>query len=406
MYRPRAKRTAAEGEAIKKCRILRRNGGIDMKKIAAVITAMAMMTGLTAFAEEMASEYKYDENGKITAYYGDENVVVPSETGGAKITEIGDKVFFDLDISYVFINEGIEKIGTSAFEGSNLYGADMPSTLKSVSDRAFANCEYLEEMYFSSSDTEFGKDAFAGTKFIKFFFPCSSDFDALSGKIKSAKGDENYGLGASHNLAEDEMDGDVLTCIDCGQHFDRGGTMPFEDVSPEDWFGSYVYMAYVAGILNGKSETAFDPSAGLTCGETAKIAASIYALREGVEDFPEDGNNWYDKYVNYCYNNGILEEHVVFDWNAPATRAQVAYLFSRCDSRPYTINEVPLTDIPDVHDTTPFAYEILDLYNRGIAAGSDEQYTFHPDSNIMRSEAAALVARLLYREMRIELPKG
>ena len=47
-----------------------------MKKITAVITAIAMMAGLTAFAEETASEYKYDENGKITAYYGRENVVV------------------------------------------------------------------------------------------------------------------------------------------------------------------------------------------------------------------------------------------------------------------------------------------------------------------------------------------
>ena len=92
--------------------------------------------------------------------------------------------------------------------------------------------------------------------------------------------------------------------------------------------------------------------------------------------------------------------------NKNATRAQMAYLFSRCDTEPYYINEVPLTDIPDVDETTPFAYEILDLYNKGIAVGSNEYYAFYPDSEVKRSEAAALISRILCRDMRIELPKG
>ena len=96
----------------------------------------------------------------------------------------------------------------------------------------------------------------------------------------------------------------------------------------------------------------------------------------------------------------------MFDWNANATRGQMAYLFSRCDTNPYYINDVPLTDIPDVYDTTPFAYEILDLYNKGIAVGSDEYMTFYPDSQVKRSEAAALISRILCYDMRIELPKG
>ena len=70
------------------------------------------------------------------------------------------------------------------------------------------------------------------------------------------------------------------------------------------------------------------------------------------------------------------------------------------------INEVPLTDIPDVYDTTPFAYEILDLYNKGIAVGSDEYMNYYPDSQVKRSEAAALISRILCHELRIELPKG
>ena len=118
------------------------------------------------------------------------------------------------------------------------------------------------------------------------------------------------------------------------------------------------------------------------------------------------GENWYDVYVDYCYDKAILEDYIIFDWEENSTRAQMAYLFSRCDVNPYFINDVPITDIPDVYDTTPFAYEILDLYNKGVAVGSDEYMAFYPDSQVNRSEAAALISRILCYDMRIELPKG
>ena len=85
----------------------------------------------------------------------------------------------------------------------------------------------------------------------------------------------------------------------------------------------------------------------------------------------------------------------------------MAYMFSRCDTEPYEINpDVPLTDIPDVYDTTAFAYEILDLYRRGIAVGSDEYMTFYPNEQVKRSEAAAFIARILCYDMRIGLSKS
>lgn len=85
----------------------------------------------------------------------------------------------------------------------------------------------------------------------------------------------------------------------------------------------------------------------------------------------------------------------------------MAYIFARADISDYVPNpDVPLTDIPDIHDITPYAYEILDLYRKGIAAGSDSNYTFHPDNRIKRSEVSALVSRMIITDMRIDLPKG
>ena len=144
----------------------------------------------------------------------------------------------------------------------------------------------------------------------------------------------------------------------------------------------------------GKSKTIFDPDAGMTCAEAVKIAASIHMIFN-ESSLPTPEGRWYQQYVDYCYENGIIEKSAVFDWEENITRAQMAYIFANCD--PFddwyvNINDVPITDIPDVSGTTPFAYQILELYNKGIAVG-DESMSFYPNDSIKRCEAAAIVSR-------------
>lgn len=143
----------------------------------------------------------------------------------------------------------------------------------------------------------------------------------------------------------------------------------------------------------------------MTCAEAVKLASLIHSLQTDGELIEESGKNWYDAYVSYCNKVGIIEEDVSLSWEEPITRGEMAYLFSRCDIYPDYINEVPLTDIPDVDEKTPFAVEIHDLYNKGVAVG-DEYMAFKPDSPVKRSEAVSFISRIVGWEMRIELPKG
>ena len=199
-----------------------------------------------------------------------------------------------------------------------------------------------------------------------------------------------------------------VKCSACGyteQYLWEG--LPFNDVAEDAWYYDYVMSAYLNNIINGKSETVFDPDASMTCAEAVKIAASIHLIFSDSELDASDGP-WYHQYVDYCYDNGIIEESVVFDWEKEITRAEMAYIFANCD--PFDewyadINDVPITDIPDVSANTPFAYQILVLYNKGIAVG-DESMSFHPNENIKRCEAAAIVSRIIDFNERIELPKG
>lgn len=391
------------------------------KALSSLLASIMLLTGLTAFAEPKAYElsngvFEYTSDGVVKAYYGGEVVSIPAEIDGTAVREIGDMLCFDLGISTVYTEAGIEKIGQSAFEGCNAVYADIASTVHTVGDRAFANCENLANVVLNSDQVAFGYDVFMGTGYIDFTVPCTSDTEMLNEKISDAKGDNNFGISKMHtaltqSMTEKDIFGEnMFYCEACGfkgSKYMEDITLPFADVSADAWYYPYVSTAYSFGILNGKSDTVFDPNAGLTCAEAAKIAACIHACQSGADgQFPSSGERWYDTYVDYCYENGILEKYVVFDWDTNATRAQMAYLFSRCDRKPYYINEVPLTDIPDVYDTTPFAYEILDLYNKGIATGSNEYYAYYPDSEVKRSEAATLISRILCWDMRTELPKG
>ena len=58
------------------------------------------------------------------------------------------------------------------------------------------------------------------------------------------------------------------------------------------------------------------------------------------------------------------------------------------------LNDVPDGSIPDVPMTHEYADDIYTLYRLGVLSGSDSERSFLPDSNIKRSEVAAILCRL------------
>lgn len=194
-------------------------------------------------------------------------------------------------------------------------------------------------------------------------------------------------------------------------------SLPFTDVAKDAWYYPYIAVAYDYSIISGKSKDSFDPDAGITCAEAAKIAACIHNYQTGEkENFAQEGAayfgaNWYDIYVDYCRRNLIIAEDAVFDWNKNATKAEIAYMLSRCDALPYytkdvvgDIYDISFDDIPDVDKSTPYAVEIWKLYNRGIAEGDSKDHRFYPNSEVKRSEAAVMISKTLCQNMRTKQP--
>lgn len=383
-----------------------------MKRIFSFLMATVIVLGsmCTVSAEAiMLSDFEITADGEITAYFGDESVVVPEKVDGIPVTKIGDKTFFDIGIADVYLPEGLKEIGKSAFEGSNITSVDIPSTVSYIGDRAFANCVGLITVFAKiDENTVIGEDAFSGVGHVIFFIDCDVDTRTIERKLLQAKGNErDFEVEIRHVSPRNDDEG-FIVCDACGySEVYEYDTLPFTDVSQDSWYYDYVKTAYDNRIINGKSETIFDPDATMTCAEAIKIAACINELF--FEPIPEYVSGpWYQPYVDYAYDQGIIAYYMDFDWEKPITRAEMAYIFSHCDPHDdwfTNINDVPLNDIPDVNDLTPFVYEIIKLYNKGIVVG-DENMNFYPNDNIKRCEAAAIVSRIMDWNSRIELPKG
>ena len=116
------------------------------------------------------------------------------------------------------------------------------------------------------------------------------------------------------------------------------------------------------------------------------------------------GEKWYDMYVDYAIENGIFDlyDFSEKDFGKNITRSQLCDLFASALPNEYynAINDIK--GIPDVLHDDENADVYLMLYNAGVILGSDKEGTFNRDSDIKRSEAAAIINRAALPENRVK----
>jgi len=170
----------------------------------------------------------------------------------------------------------------------------------------------------------------------------------------------------------------------------------FTDVKPADWFAANVETVYELGLMNGKGGSKFDPNGDVTIAELITIAARLHSIyHTGSDTFPAT-NPWYKTYVDYADRVGILPPGDG-DLNVPAIRWHVSLILANAlpESELPAINQVEDNAIPDVKVTKYGADAIYKFYRAGIMTGSDTRGTFNSNSNVKRSEVAAVVSRLV-----------
>ena len=174
----------------------------------------------------------------------------------------------------------------------------------------------------------------------------------------------------------------------------------FADIDAGYWAASSVKLCYEYGLMKGASATAFNPKGDLTVAEAIVMADRIHEIYHTGKSTLANGDPWYQPYVDYAMENGLIAQGDFSSYTAKATRAQMAYLF--CNALPQgTLAEInSISSIPDVSASHPYAKEIQTLYKAGVLTGSDMYGTFNPDSNIIRAEAAAILSRVALPDQR------
>lgn len=172
----------------------------------------------------------------------------------------------------------------------------------------------------------------------------------------------------------------------------------FADVPESAWYAENVAKAYELGLVKGISETEFNPEGKITLAETIALACRLHSdYYDNAHSFVQ-GDVWYEVYVDYAAENGIIDKYASADYNAAATRVQFAEVFAAAlpKNALRAINDIRPGQIPDVAKNEA----VYLLYNAGVLTGSDDNGTFLPDTSIRRCEVAAIVTRMADESLR------
>ena len=168
----------------------------------------------------------------------------------------------------------------------------------------------------------------------------------------------------------------------------------FRDVAEASWYADIVDTVCDADLMKGTGEDTFSPEASMTVAEALTMGARLHnQIKGGTDsDFVAGGDAWYDVYVAYAIQNGIIREGDFDDYTREATRAEMAYIFYHSVTPDY-LAKINSRTVPDVSAEDLFGQEIYGLYDAGILTGNDEAGTFRAASHITRAEAATILGR-------------
>lgn len=176
----------------------------------------------------------------------------------------------------------------------------------------------------------------------------------------------------------------------------------FTDVVAGSWYAGSVETAYELGLVEGTSKTTFSPTDPITISSTLTLACRLYSTYYGDNADFTGGSPWYQPYVDYAIDKGIITSGQYSDYNANATRRQFAAIMAKAlpASALKAINTVEDGGIPDVASGSANYNDIYTLYRAGILTGSDKVGTFLPETTIDRASVSAILSRMAMPDQR------
>lgn len=173
----------------------------------------------------------------------------------------------------------------------------------------------------------------------------------------------------------------------------------FTDLTGYDWALDHIDKLIEKEIVNGTSETTYEPGADVTRAQFAKLVALAFGLEKTdaaatVYSDVNDGD-WFKEYVDIASQNGIVSGYPdgTFLPNAKITREEMCVMLARAlKSYELETKENTFADRAQMGD---WAIESIDLLSaNGVIVGK-ENNLFAPKDYATRAESAVVISRVL-----------
>ena len=173
----------------------------------------------------------------------------------------------------------------------------------------------------------------------------------------------------------------------------------FTDINEDDWWGfnqlKFIATAYEYSLVNGMDATTFGPTGNFTVMQAIALAARVHCIYTTGKDGIIQGTPWYQAFLDYAIANGIVAASDFTDLERPCTRAEMAYIFSRCLPAEEFAKRNTVNSLPDVGSSTLYYASIIMLYEAGVISGNDTAGTFTPNDNMTRAMAAGIINKII-----------
>lgn len=173
----------------------------------------------------------------------------------------------------------------------------------------------------------------------------------------------------------------------------------FADLDGFDWAKDAILSLKEQGIINGRSETEFDPSATVTRAEFSHMLAKAMKLdtenaKSDFADVSED--DWFYKSVSALSEKGIVNGtgNGLFGSDNPILRQDSAVMLAGFVNLQNSEN----TDFADADEISDYAKESVKKLKSAKIFSGDENGNFNPKSSITRAEAAVVIYNILNSE--------
>ena len=159
--------------------------------------------------------------------------------------------------------------------------------------------------------------------------------------------------------------------------------LPFTDVAEGDWFYDYVEYVYENSLMDGTSDTTFEPNANMT-------RAMVWAILARIDGETVTGANWVETAREWAMANGVSDGE---NANGYVTREQLATMLWRYAGEPassYSLSAFTDADSVSGYAATAMAWAV----EHGIITGVTDT-TLVPQGTATRAQCAAMLMRFV-----------